>query len=191
MIKSLTGTICKFSYGQLAILIKKIILNALKILANEAVDESDLLSVHTFLDVVNLIWKTSAKFEIVTAQSSVGLGPLFAAVAPTSPKAFKINDDEIDGLDNEFFVVFGGLRKLESILNSEENVVSAYRAEIFQLGDINLYGELDENESIYALVFKTSSQASAGDTERAIFEKGLVITNYEIWDEDEILDNFL
>ena len=193
MIKGLSGTICKFSYGELAVLMKKIVSFALKILANEgsSLDPTELMSVHLVLDVVNLIWATSEKFEIVSSQSAVALGPLFSTVAPTSIETFKINDEEIEGLESTYFVVFGGLKTLEAILNGQMPTFTAFRAENFQLGDVNLYGDMDDNEAIYALVFTTKSSRAIGDKERVIFDAHTVIEKYEIWNEDEILENFL
>lgn len=193
MIKGLSGTICKFSYGELAVLLKKIVSFSLKILANETttLDAAELMSVHLVLDVTNLICATSEKFEIVTAQSVVQLGPLFATVAPTTVTSFKINDAEVAGLENKFFVVFGSLKYLESILNHRVESFRAFRAEQFQLGDVNLYGEMDENEPIFALVFNTQYPNTVGDTEHAIFDASNEINDYEILTEDEILENFL
>jgi len=193
MIKGLSGSICKFSYGQLAVLLKKVIENALKILAGEtsSIDPSALMTVHPILDVVNLIWKTTAKFEIVSAQSATMLGPLFSAVAPTTVDAFKINDEDVEGLQSTYYVVFGMLKNLEDIINGSQKELTAFRAENFQLEDVNLYGQIDEDAPIFALLFTTRSETRVGDQERVIFENGVHLLEYEILNEDEILANFL
>lgn len=181
-IRNQNGEIAKFSYCMLASAFKEICDIALKMLVGAEVPTNPDSIAFTPFDILNLIQKRNFKFRIV-------LQPVVDSLFPPQSPENVVRGYRING-DADLFFLFGTSEDISNVVEIGE-VYTAYNAEVFRLSQYNVCGQVGEDDSeAYGILFKVERFADLEAEDKAFWDAPVRITEYEILDEDGILNVF-
>lgn len=176
VISGLPGFICRFSYCQLAGLLRKLTAAALKQLAGEPVTAGELRVARLFADVVNIVYGKSETFEV--------------AGTPTSSPV-RINSADLADLTvyGRLFLVVGPRAEVEGIVRGDIRLseVVTHDALALDLEALNLYQGIDEAADLHATVFISDQQPMLTGSSRVLFGDNAVVLDAEVLSEPELI----
>jgi len=186
-IKSLDGWICKFSYAQLAVLLRGLVLNCVNLLVGNDISPEKAVVARQVFNLINLIQKRNLEFKLVTGQYASL--ELFASTAPSGDgREIRINDGD-EAQQPKIFILFDTHKNLLSTIETGGEV-SAYNAQSFTISDINLYSNVDSDAEVCGLLFSTEDIPVYLGDNLNLWEQFPALTDFEILSEEEILDTF-
>jgi hypothetical protein len=176
LISSLPGDICRFSYCQLAGLLRRLCEASFRMLVGEVVTAADIRLARLFVDVVNVIYNTTETFEVAGGPGGVPL---------------RINSADVAAVGFIFLVV-GPRDTIEAFARGEMGPpdVIAHDAAMFDLREMNIYGDLADIEvelAVYGALFTASSPPTYIDGSLVTFDEGTQATEVEVLSEPDLL----
>ena len=180
LIKNLPGHVLNFSYGQLALIFKRLCDTALRMSVGQRLDPLHLEDTQPSLpfDLINIILHKNyvyrlAKFGTAAYRTS-------GKFQPEVKSAYRINGDTM-------YVTFVDSRNLDFDL--ERLPLKAFDASSFDIDKINIYEDLpSESVGVCGVLFTTDTPASRIDGSAFIWELEVPeLKEYEVLDEESLL----
>jgi len=185
----LPGEIVKFSYCQLASTILDLGRACLKMLVDPNVSPLEFDKIRLVIRLVNLIRNRNTPFELIkpdyTKQSSQRV--LFPDMSAKGTESIRLNGE--DRFDN-VYMYCGSLESINEILGPNSVSMSTFVTPLFDKSTHNIYGNLEEDEDLYVLLFETEESPEVQYGGIAEWSQFPNVTEYDILTEDDLLDLF-
>ncbi len=180
-IRDQPGEIANFSYCSLANAFKDLCFTSLDMLVGNTITSTD-SSFYIPFDIINLLQKRNTKFRVVTYAASAD-GPLFSPVGVTVSAEQRINGDM------GIYFLYGSKQDIQDLVEAGE-ILQAHCADSFRLSQHNLYGEVEEGDPVYGILFEVSEEPSlVSESGVALWEAPVQIISYELLGEPEIIES--